>query len=68
MDFFLNSDRFWLYLGPFYLGWNNVPHPSVNGDSGDETFGVAVGRIYLGHYADRQWSIGLLDDEGCLLG
>lgn len=63
----ISSNRGSLELGPFYLGWNNVPYKSVNGDYGDETFGVAIGNLYLGCYYGTGWCFGTLDENGVLI-
>jgi hypothetical protein len=52
------------YLGSlFYIGWYDgwdKPTPP-----GDEAFGIAVWRLYLGRY-DGKWCFGILDKNGCL--
>lgn len=63
----LTSDYGSFQLGPFYIGWNNHPFPPVNDtDYGDETFGVSIGRFYVGHYNGSGWCAGVLDENGCL--
>jgi hypothetical protein len=63
--FFLDSNFAHIHIGPFYIGWNNVPHHPVN-DCGDETFGISVKNYYIGCYSDGKWYRGFLDENGCL--
>jgi hypothetical protein len=67
MTFFsIDSNHGAIFLGPLYLGWNNTPHLPVNGDYGDETFGICFYRFYLGCYSDGKWAAGILNENGCL--
>lgn len=55
-----------IHIGYFYVGWNNNPSPSVNGDCGDETFGLGIANFYVGRYSDGKWCAGFLNKYGCL--
>ena len=52
---------------PIYFGIDTKAQP------GDETFGLAIGRFYVGFYGPRSipgnpygWAAGILDQHGCL--
>ncbi len=59
-QFRITSNYGHIHFGPFYVGWNN---DNVNGD---ETFGIAIGNFYVGHYTDGKWCAGFLNEYGCL--
>lgn len=58
----ITSDYGSIEIGPLYVGWNN--HPFSEG--GDETFGLALGRLYIGHYNGSGWCGGILNEAGAL--
>jgi hypothetical protein len=63
----LTSNRGYFETKLFYLGWNNHPTLPVNkNDCGDETFGISIGRFYIGCYNGSGWCAGILDDGGFL--
>lgn len=64
--FHLNSNHAHIHIGFLYIGWNSNPAPSVNGDCGDETFGIGIGNFYAGCYSDGKWCAGFLNEYGCL--
>ena len=52
---------------PIYLGLD------TKAAAGDETFGLAIGRLYVGFYGPRSipgnphgWAAGILNQNGCL--
>jgi hypothetical protein len=54
-------------IGYFYLGWNNHSrYLASEMDCGDENFGFAIGRFYVGCYSDRKWCAGFLNEFGYL--
>ena len=51
----------------FYLGWNRKGSAPIHeNDVGEETFGIAFGNYYIGHYTDGKWCKGFLNKNGCL--
>ena len=65
--FNLTSDYGHVHFGPFYVGWNNHNrYVASEMDCGDECFGFALWRFYVGCYADGKWCAGFLNEFGCL--
>lgn len=63
----INSNYGIVIFGFLYIGWNNHPHQPVNcEDFGDETFGLALGCLYIGHYSCSGWCGGILNRDGYL--
>ena len=55
-----NRRYYHFHLGSLaYLGWDTNP------SMGDEAFGIALWRLYLGRY-DKKWYFGYLNENGCL--
>ena len=70
MNFYnVTSDYGHLHFRQFYIGWNNYDSNSNDGlyiEDGDENFGLAIGRLYVGCYSKTGWCAGVLDENGCL--
>lgn len=65
--FNLTSNYGHVHFGPLYIGWNSNPYPAASEmDCGDETFGIAISRLYIGYYNGTGWCAGFLNDYGCL--
>ena len=63
----INSNCGCIIIGPLYIGWNNHPFQPVNKDDyGDETFGLCLSRLYIGHYSGSRWCGGILNEAGAL--
>lgn len=63
----INSNYGIIEIGPLYIGWNNHPPLPVNEDDfGDETFGISLWRLYVGHYNGSGWCGGILNEWGAL--
>ena len=64
----INSNRGSIDFPGFYIGWRNIHKPILHKDDcGDEIFGVAVGKLYLGYYEDGKWCPGILDNNGGII-
>jgi hypothetical protein len=63
----INSNRGRIDLPLLYIGWMNNHKPTLHEtDCGDEIFGLAIGKFYIGYYEDGKWCAGFLDTNGCL--
>ena len=50
----------------FYLGWSTLPKWVGERGHGEESFGLSLGRLYLGCYTGTGWCFGFLNRSGCL--
>jgi hypothetical protein len=63
----VTSNRGSIDFPSFYVGWSNIHRPTVHKDDcGDEIFGLAIGKFYVGYYEDGKWCAGILNENGCL--